>query len=202
MGILSLVRGRGAAWVAALTATAFLSGCFSHHAPMHDGPPAAGPSAAPDGTPLSGSYDDGAREGEQAAEGEVVAHYFVLGAVTAPLIVLCVIGLANSKGGSGGGCGGGGGSVAAGGVAVAPRYLPPNAAYRSPEFNDGYNQAYESRLNQRQGTAFGFGFLTGAVLSALAIGLYLSQENNRDNVENEAGQHMTAGGGRHRGFAF
>jgi hypothetical protein len=201
MGILSLVRGSGAAWIAALTATTFLSGCFSHQAPHHDGPPAAGPSAAPDGTALSGSYDDGAREGEAAAEGEVVAHYFVLGAVTAPLIVLCIIGLANSKGGGGGGCGSGG-TVAAGGATVAPRYLPPNASYRSPEFNDGYNQAYESRLNQRQGTAFGFGFLTGAVISAVGIGIYLSQENNRDNVEDEAGQHMTAGGRPRRGFSF
>lgn len=169
---------------------------------MHDGPPSAAPTTAPDGTPLSGTYDDGAREGEVAAEQEVVAHYFVLGAVTAPLIVLCIIGLANSKGGSGGGCGSGGSSVAAGGAAVAPRYLPENASYRSPEYIDGYNQAYETRLDQRQGTAFGFGFLTGALLSAAAIGLYLMQENNRDKVENEAGQHMTAGGGRRGGALF
>lgn len=192
---------QGSAWISTIVSVAFLSsGCFSHHREsMYDdlersveAPPTG---MSPDGTPLTGNYDDGLREGEEAAEDANVAGYFVLGAVTAPLVVLCIVAAANSKGGGGGDCGGGGGGVSTGGgtaMVVAPQYVPPDARYRTTEFVTGYNQGYESRLNQRQGTAFGFGFLTGAVISAIGVGVWLSMENNREETEEEIGNHSTS----------
>ena len=160
---------------------------------MMSAPPSS-PGASPDGTALSGTFDEGLREGEEAAEGHSVAGYFVLGAVTAPLVVLCVIGLANSKGDSGG-CGGGGGSVATG-VVVAPQYLPSNASYRTNDFVTGYNQGYEQRLDQRQGHAFAYGLVTGAAITIVGIVLWVSQDNRQKKLENEAGNHASAGGRR------
>jgi hypothetical protein len=188
------------AWIATLVSVAFLSsGCFSHHRESMyddlerkvDAPPAG---MSPDGTPLTGNYDDGVRDGELAAEDANVTGYFVLGAVTAPLVVLCIVAAASSKGGGGGDCGGGGGGVSTGGTAVvvAPQYVPVDARYRTTEFVTGYNQGYETRLNQRQGTAFGFGFLTGAVISAIGVGIWLSMENNREETEDEIGNHATS----------
>ena len=193
-----------ATWIATILSVAvFASGCFSHHREsMYDDlerrVDAQTPGMSPDGTPLSGNYDDGVREGEEAAEDANVAGYFALGVVTAPLVVLCIVALANSKGGGGGDCnGGGGGGVSSGGaVVVAPQYLPPDHQHRTTEFVTGYNQGYESRLNQRQGSAFGFGFLTGAVISAVGVGIWLSMENNREKTEDEIGNHATAGAGR------
>ena len=195
--ILSRVRGRGAAWVATIVATTFLSGCFAHEPPMMSAPPPS-PATAPDGTTLTGTFDEGVREGEEAAEGHSVAGYFVLGAITAPLVVLCIIGLANSKGGGGGGsCGGGGGGGSVGtGVVVVPQYLPANATYRTNDFVTGYNQGYEQRLDQRQGHAFAYGLVTGAAITIVGIVLWVSQDNRQKKLENEAGNHASAGGRR------
>ena len=208
-------RMHGAAWIATITSVAFLStGCYlgprsSSNRPYYDdverkvdaaAAAPVQPGMSPDGTPLTGNYDDGIRMGEEAAEDANVAGYFALGFVTAPLVVLCIVALANSKGGGGGDCGGGGGGSVGGGsggaVVVAPTYVPIDASYRTNEYITGYNQGYESRLNQRQGSAFGFGFLTGAVVSAIGIGIWLSVENNRDKTEDEIGNHATSGGGK------
>lgn len=194
----SRFRGRGAAWVATVVATTFLSGCFAHEPPMMSAPPPEA-TASPDGTALSGTFDDGIREGEEAAEDHTVAGYFVLGAITAPLIVLCIIGLANSKGGSGGGggCGGGSSSSSVGpGVVVVPQYLPSNAQYRTNDYVTGYNQGYERRLDERQGHAFAYGLVTGAAITILGVVLWVSQDNRQKQLENEAGNHASAGGRR------
>lgn len=164
------------------------------------------PTTSPEGAALSGTFDEGLQEGAEAAEDHSVAGYFVLGAVTAPLIVLCVIGLANSKGsgsGGGGSCGSGGSSSSVGsGVVIVPQYLPTNASYRTNDFVTGYNQGYESRLDERQGHAFAYGLVTGAAISIVGIVLYISEDNRRKELEQEAGNHATAGGRRRGGAIF
>ena len=82
----------------------FVSGCAAHR-PGEMGPDV--PATAPDGSPLTGSYDEGVTEGQHDANGRIVAGWFVVGAVSAPLVLVCFATAAVLGGGvSGGGCNG------------------------------------------------------------------------------------------------
>lgn len=174
-------------WIAIVTATAFLNGCCMRPMAPVGGPPQTWSDAG------SGTYQDGVRDGEGDAERDVagVAGYFLLGTITAPLLVLCVLAAAASGspgGGNFGNCSGGG-SI----ETHSHRHLPPAYTSRSHDYIDGYNQGYESRMNQRKDSAFLFGFLTGLVIVAVGVAIVVANEEQQDRVETGAGNHMTAG---------
>ena len=183
------LNGRAAQWIAVLTASAFLNGCFAHHPVMETAPPA--PGTAPDGSPLSGNYDDGLRDGEAAAEAKTVAGYVVLGAIAAPLLVLCIVAAAGGGGGGGnvGNCGGGGG----GGGGSSTRVVPMDASYRTDAYLSGYHEGYNNRLDQRQENAFLGGFLAGLLITGGILAFLYFDDQQRDQTEDELGNHATAG---------
>lgn len=181
------IRGGAASWIAVLTASAFLNGCFAHHPVMEPAPPP--PGTAPDGSPLTGTYDDGLRDGEAAAEAKTVAGYVVLGAITAPLIVLCIVAAAGGGGGGGnvGSCGGGGS-----GGGTSTRVVPMDAGYRTDAYLSGYHEGYHNRLDQRQENAFLGGFLAGLLITGGILAFLYFDDAQRDRTEDELGNHATA----------
>lgn len=199
MALLGVARRRGAvSWVAIVTATLFLNGCCMRttaYDVSRIDPPSAPPPGGYSQPAGTGTYEDGVRDGESDAEhaAGTVAGYFVLGVITAPLLVLCLVAAAGGGGGGGniGNCGGGGGSFSSG-----HRHTPPDMDVRSSAYLDGYDQGYRSRIEDKRENAFLFGFLTGVAIVAVGVAIVLVSADQQDRVENETANHMTAGGKR------
>lgn len=188
------------AWIAVLTAVALTSGgAFAHAQPRESEPP---PAVAPEGTALTGTFDEGLRLGEQQARESPVGGAFTLGFATLFILPVCAVGTTLVM-------------VTAAGVCVPngpidsskssesekaeepkepeERDLPADWRERTPEFLKGYDTAYEEIFYRRQKNAVAGGFWTAVAIVGASVLYYRSLEPNERRDLSRRGEFATSG---------
>lgn len=164
-------------WITVLAAVALLSGCGLPGPMRHATPLGPWPETAPDGSPLTGTFEEGVSAGSEAArEPSTVGNYF--GGVMTPFALpLCVIGATTFAV-----CMASGAPISSVTDEDEPptptrdRELPENAKSRTPAFLEGYDKGYSNTLAVRRRNAHAAGFWTTMGIVAIGAVYYSTLE--------------------------